>query len=97
MQNIDNRDSIVLRPGAFRTYDLAFTYLLQTHSYAFSLEAGNVVNDKLRRSAVTRLLPSLILLSIVPAELFPGVHSGGALRTYDLSDVYVGVCVADNR
>ncbi len=24
------------------------------------------------------------------------VHSGGALRTYDLSDLYVGVCVAES-
>jgi hypothetical protein len=28
--------------------------------------------------------------------LSPGVHSGGAFRTYDLSDLCVGVCAARN-
>jgi hypothetical protein len=35
--------------------------------------------------------------SLVLKKLSLGLHSGGALRTYDLSDLYVGVCVADNR
>jgi len=36
-------------------------------------------------------------VSAAPMQPWSWVHSGGALRTYDLSDLYVGVCVADNR